>query len=801
MEIFYRKNDKSTNVLLENFFNNNINSLIEEYKSNQIALNLLKENLITFIEDYISKEELPYTVTKEYLKIKRQLKKSKEIKNTLPMKSYACEEYNNRRAKNELLAQEIEDSLEQELHSQIKTLPKLVESKDLLLFRNEYLIKKINEIRNGSQKRLKNKEWISLYHYLSQLTLKTGGVGTVSKVGCFSYNRDQSIQLRNPKNKVVIRIHSYLENRIYYEILRQNIEKFKFRFLVNQNYIISEDTEYYIFKVLLDNNLSNIFRGQERELKIKKISSIDNLLKYKIVSYQELRSLFTKLEVIKLLDSGILLYEDISIGNNFKWMDYIEFTNDSLLNKLLSIKDNLKSLNKRFNINFFLQCSEQIKSLCDLLEIDTLNFPVLTIDTYTSNLKISKNQTELLNIFIENKEQLSKLYSIFDASKKVEELAWEFMGIYYPFGKDFADFQDLDQFLSQMSDYIFKNINLGELRSGFFNLDEYPLINYIINSICESKENEYVISENMIQMIFEKAQEINYNLEHSYTFFTQLSQNQLFINHVYKGYGIFTNRYKDNFEEGVFEEEFGFDKIYDIPYDFGFNANGRPDKESFDIYNLKSQASNSFINYRDIKVERHEVQKRLKFLKKDGSEFYYSFLGSMTPMVLPRTLAMFNSLSLTGGMYFDIADLVLRKKYDENPTLNVYTAPMVYFREKKIVLARDKTLVSTDYLNSLINQAKNKTELIVKLNTLLGGKTFFVREFSVDCNFKNKFEKPIYINLCSSIGIEALKNYIKDLSWIVFEEPNPNFDEDYLTEYIIESNNTVSDKVGSDSDN
>ena len=216
---------------------------------------------------------------------------------------------------------------------------------------------------------------------------------------------------------------------------------------------------------------------------------------------------------------------------------------------------------------------------------------------------------------------------------------------------------------------------------------------------------------------------------------------------------------------------------------------------------MKSQASNSFINYRDIKVERHEVQKRLKFLKKDGREFYYSYLGSMTPMVLPRTLAMFNSLSLTGGMYFDIADLVLRKKYDENPTLNVYTAPMVYFREKKIVLARDKTLVSTDYLNSLINQAKNKTELIVKLNTLLGGKTFFVREFSVDCNFKNKFEKPIYINLCSSIGIEALKNYIKDLSWIVFEEPNPNFDEDYLTEYIIESNNTVSDKVRSDSDN
>lgn len=188
-------------------------------------------------------------------------------------------------------------------------------------------------------------------------------------------------------------------------------------------------------------------------------------------------------------------------------------------------------------------------------------------------------------------------------------------------------------------------------------------------------------------------------------------------------------------------------------------------------------------------------------MKKDGSEFYFSFLGSMTPMVLPRTLAMFNSLSLTGGMYFDIADLVLRKKYDESPSLKVYTAPMIYFKEKKIVLARDKTLISTDYLNNLINKFQNKTELVLQLETLLSGKEFFVREFSVDCNFKNKFEKPIYVDLYSLIGIEILKNYIKDLDWIVFEKPNPNFNEEYLTEYIIESNNTVSDIVRSDSDN
>ena len=801
MEIFYRQNDKSTNVLLEYLFNDKINSLMEEYKMNQITLNLLKENLINFIYEYISKEEIPYTVIKEYLKIKRQLKKGKEIKKNLPIKSDDCDEYNHRWTRNKLLSEEIEARLEEVFNSQVKILPSLVENKDLLLFRNEYLIKKINDIKDNSQKRLKKKEWVSLYRYLSQLTLKTGGVGTVSKVGCFSYNCDQSIQFRNPKNKVVIRIHNYLENRIYYEILKKNIEKFKLQFSVNQNYVVSEDQNYYIFKVLLDNNLSNIFRGQERELKIKKIPSIDNLLNNKIVSYQELSRLFNKLEIIKLLDSGILLYEDISIGDNLKWIDIIDFTNDSLLNKLLLVRNNLEELNKNFNIDSFLQCSEQIRLLCDFLEVDTLNFPVLTIDTYTANLKISKNQTKLLHKFLENKEQLSKFYSIFDASKKVEEMAWKFMAIYYPYGKEFSDFQDMDQFLSQMSDYIFKNINLGELRSGFFDLDEYPLINNVINSICKSKENEYVISDSMIQMIFEKAKGINYNLEHSYTFFTQLSKKQLVVNHVYKGYGIFTNRYKDNFEDGIFEDRFGFDKICDIPYDFGFNANSRPNTESFDIYNLKNKINSNFMNYKDIKIDRHEVQKRLKFMKKDGSEFYFSFLGSMTPMVLPRTLAMFNSLSLTGGMYFDIADLVLRKKYDESPSLKVYTAPMIYFKEKKIVLARDKTLISTDYLNNLINKFQNKTELVLQLETLLSGKEFFVREFSVDCNFKNKFEKPIYVDLYSLIGIEILKNYIKDLDWIVFEKPNPNFNEEYLTEYIIESNNTVSDIVRSDSDN
>ena len=62
----------------------------------------------------------------------------------------------------------------------------------------------------------------------------------------------------------------------------------------------------------------------------------------------------------------------------------------------------------------------------------------------------------------------------------------------------------------------------------------------------------------------------------------------------------------------------------------------------------------------------------------------------MTPMVLPKTIAMFNSISLTGGMYFDIADLVLRSKVRASDNLSRYEAPEVCFKDSQLVISGKK---------------------------------------------------------------------------------------------------------------
>lgn len=65
-----------------------------------------------------------------------------------------------------------------------------------------------------------------------------------------------------------------------------------------------------------------------------------------------------------------------------------------------------------------------------------------------------------------------------------------------------------------------------------------------------------------------------------------------------------------------------------------------------------------------------------------------------------------------------------------------------------------------------------------------------MKEFFVGANFKNKLEKPIYINLNSTFSLELFINYILNLDWIVIEEVSPDLNVNkYLTEYLLEGIN------------
>lgn len=99
------------------------------------------------------------------------------------------------------------------------------------------------------------------------------------------------------------------------------------------------------------------------------------------------------------------------------------------------------------------------------------------------------------------------------------------------------------------------------------------------------------------------------------------------MNHVYKGLGIFNNRYRDNFSANDFEQNYNFGRIFDTPYYFGFNANKRPERPSLDMFGLSEYPKESELDYRDIMITVDSSKRCLRFLDNIGKEFYFSFLG------------------------------------------------------------------------------------------------------------------------------------------------------------------------------
>lgn len=146
-------------------------------------------------------------------------------------------------------------------------------------------------------------------------------------------------------------------------------------------------------------------------------------------------------------------------------------------------------------------------------------------------------------------------------------------------------------------------------------------------------------------------------------------------------------------------------------------------------------------------------------------------------------------------MYFDISDLVLRSKVRESDNLSRYEAPEVCFKDSQLVISRKKILFKTSYLKSLLKDKSKYEKNVLLLNKLFGHAQIYIREFSVDSNFKNKFLKPIFINLNSILGLEIFIAYIDDIEWVTIEEAQPELSGGNLIEYIVESENTVNDKL------
>lgn len=782
-EIFFRTNNKKTSDFLDIITNDRSKELIERIVFTQKELKKISDNLVETINKDIN-IIISTDFDKEKIKKLRNIKKCIKKRRKLPCDSdehtnknllkYSCLMETNLNLLAEL--ERVSDNLRNNF---LNSIPELLNEEDLILFKNTHLRKKLLK-----QSKLKKKDTISLYKFLGQISLKTGALGRHSKIGCIS-NYDT---LNKFKRKYVLYIQNYIQNRIYREYLKQNLLNYKLELLINSNYTVNKEKKIVIFKTLIDNPKTNIFCGTEREVSISLNNRLEELIKRKRFYYIDALHLLKSNEVKKMIDYGIITYKHIKPDDNFSWIYDFKNTDNKIFNMILNITLNIDNLQSEISTQSIKMIENDIVEICNFFNIETLNLPVFTLDSYTDTLDEIDQESENLKAFSEEINDLNKFFTIFDASKKVNTLANKFMKESYKDGVEFNDFEQLDNFLKELADNIFTKINLGALRSGFFDLTEYPLIKRVLMPIISTDNTSYTITNDVLNDLESLAKKINYNMSSSYTFFLQFQKNSCIINHVYKGYGIFNNRYRNNFENINFENEYGFKKILDIPYYFGFNANQRIERSFFDPLE-NSEFDDIGISFRNISIRPND-NSSLSFFDKEKNEFYYSFLGSMTPMVLPKTIAMFNSLTPSGGMYFDIGDLVLREKFNINRNSDVYYSPRIYFKNDKIILSREKKLFNAKRIKDILYNKPHDVNTLIELIKILDSTEFFLKEFFVGANFKNKLEKPIYINLNSTFSLELFINYILNLDWIVIEEVSPDLNVNkYLTEYLLEGIN------------
>lgn len=661
--------------------------------------------------------------------------------------------------------------------------------KDVLLLRNEHMKNKIIHMQTGAKVKFRKKEKISLYKYASQVTVKTGALGVASEIG-YVNSDGESPKLAVPKKNIDVKVQGYINNRIFESFLNMYLDQFNGNFYVNSSYLLKD--KYVFFKVLLDSKGSNIFRGMEREVKLRWSEKFEKLVSWSRVSYELLSSEFTDEEIKSLFSFNILVYPNLKTSNNFSWIYDFDCSDIKISHYILSIRDIISSMDSQnlLQTDSLRKMDNAMNAICKYFDVDHLNLPYFTLDSYldNSNSNLDKESESVISMQSTFTE-LSKFMSIFDASKKVEELCQEYMTEHFPDGIRVKNFNELDSFFNELAHHVFTKINLGGLRSGFFE-GEFPIIKKVISDIEEKEkfENTVIILKNDLRTYLNLGKNNRYNFSNSYALFIQQYNSVFVVNHIYKGYGIFNRRYRSNFPTEKFENNYGHARLLDMPYHFGFNANSRSCEKVFDPLNQTRGYHELGISYPEILIKPDESKKNLRFfLQKE--EVFLSFLGSMTPMVLPKTLAMFNSINLTGGMYFDLGDLILREKYQQNSSLNKYTASRIAFSTENLIIARKKVLLRSNEVLGQLSKYNDNVSKILYLKEIINlDFEFYIREFSVDMNFKNKFEKPIFVNLGSLMSIDVLVNYIQSIDWFVAEEVSPQLVPDNsLVEYIVET--------------
>lgn len=757
-EIFYRRNAKNADDFFSSFEEY---PLWEKYSAVINNLEKLKNEYLSKVENYLIENDLRNTnlgLFKKLIRSKKKIAKLKEVTD------YKIDDLDFSQYNSLLVSyKEKQNTLLNKFHClkarEVSSLKNILSDQDLLLSKNESLKKALI-----GERKLKNKDIVSLYEIYVQNCLKTRSFGIDGKTGLLIKDKD-NWQLKKPDHLLILKINGAISSRIYKCVLKDNIKLYKGMFYVNRQFY--EKDNNLIFSTLVDDSTSHLFSNVEKDISLKKTRNISKLLRKNEWTSEEILDFIPIKEIRLLIELGVLNYDKKDKSYDFTFVDL--FKKDFV--KLIEIKNELRKLNSHFDVNDVQKLLKKLEDACDFYDIKHNSIPLITIDTFLNeenqeNVEIANSLESQLSTF----DQISKLMSVYDSTNQVKKLATEYIKENYPKG---ISLKDNLRPLRNLGRYLISNSNIGKTKSGFITDDS------LVDKIILSNQNSFVISERELNKYLSDKEVSRY---HSYAFFIQKANEGFVVNHTYKGYGVFNRRYRNNYSDINFDESYGLENnIYDVDQQFGFNVNDRPINQKV---SMAWDSTSGDININDLLVDVNKKSNELNFFYKD-KVVHPNFLGSLTPLAYPYTLSVLNNLTLNGSLYFDLGDLVLRRKKELQR--EEITSPRIVYKD--IILSRKKTLAKGDDVIALYEKSKDDLDFISKLiDKYDTGEEFYIREFIVDFkNYDHSLSKPVYISVNIPVSIVTLLRYCKKNDWIVFEEAIPNSKHEDKVEFILET--------------
>lgn len=654
-----------------------------------------------------------------------------------------------------------------------------------------------------------------LIEYLTRATLKTSPLADLTRT---TITGDKSNQSKFQK----VTINNYFLLELLSRVVERNLIRCNLQYRTNKTAVEKKNKMYVTIpennhdsksKVYLLNNaqglktikLSNTLKKiLESTTKWKNLTEILHLIS-KITGVNKNEA---TLLVRKLINNGFLVSKSIvdTTQTNFlsQFHEFLEEKNieRELREDLLLLHKNISEMSSSEDIE-----DKKLKNVIKKLRVIEEKYSMthlpdknlIYVDFGGGNSRNIKDLKEYKNDF-EHYQELSLLFdSAFRSRIQVSDEVKKNFGknpkikneverskIFRFIGNKLANSKQTDIYAG-VYDWN-KNEDNSHLNS--INRQVISLFKYLKRN---SEKHSIYIPEELLEKNKMILKQLITNEKISHSLFAQeINNNQLVINHLYRGFTSFISRFSKDFPKNMQYQQYvdeQLNNVYEFPYSYGFNANIHKHYLNKTIKLPYDSTDTKGIGWEDLEIQIDDTTGLLGFRYK-GEKILPLFIGSLIKMLCPPIQNIIDLMGSHGAMYFDLGDIYFHQRLQDetdeiihNPRVNIGNS------ESSITISREKWLIPTKELveNKTIEQQKYFLDYFLKRSLPT---TFFVRGFAKNVgDIKGNNAKPQYINLSSPTLVKTFSHIIRQNEYVCVEEEFPKIGKkaEYCEEYIIEN--------------